>query len=177
MASKKEDTKAVPARGPPRFGRCAQAAPLPANVVIPDKPMAPIVQSFQGKKLPEVAQKAAVKTSAAASASASASASAAKVVVPAIAPPSKKLAFAKRTPNLSERKEDISPENEQKLNAIRIPSPFYRPTLPQEYRRKQQEITSKSPYKTSTVVYTPQSRRSFYHFINHRLPIERKAEA
>ena len=70
----------------------------------------------------------------------------------------KPLRMAKKTPDYVPRSQSIDPEIKERLDEL---SPTF-----SQYQTAQNEIESTSPYLTDTVVYTPQTRKSFYRFIS-----------
>ena len=154
-------------RGPPVFKRNKKLTHLPEDVrvTLPEKPLAAAPQPFQGSPAPPISQ-AQKKKSLAAQAN--------PLLHPAVAPlaPSMavsmppppppdvkpKLPRAKRTPDQTERKEELTAIQRQQMEA-RIPEVL------KQYEIKQKEIVSNNPYRTDTSVYTPQTRRSFYRFM------------
>ena len=71
----------------------------------------------------------------------------------------KPLKHAKKTPDYIERKQTLEPEIQEKVDTELAP-------IFKEYQDKQNTIESANPYLTDTVLYTPQSRKSFYRFIS-----------
>ena len=70
----------------------------------------------------------------------------------------KPLRLVKKTPDYIPRRQTLDPTLREPLDDIN-------PVLGQ-YIDKQNEIESNSPYMTDVVVYTPQTRKSFYRFIS-----------
>ena len=71
----------------------------------------------------------------------------------------KPLKHTKKTPDYIERKQTLDPEIQEKVDTELAP-------IFKEYQDKQNTIESANPYLTDTVLYTPQSRKSFYRFIS-----------
>ena len=71
----------------------------------------------------------------------------------------KPLKHAKKTPNYIKREQKLDPEIQEKINTQLAP-------IFKEYQDTQNEIESTNPYLTDTVLYTPQTRKSFYRFIS-----------
>jgi len=69
----------------------------------------------------------------------------------------KPLRLAKKTPDYVPRSQKLDPLTQEAVDEI----PIFK-----EYQEKQNEIESANPYLTDTVVYTPQTRKSFYQFIS-----------
>jgi len=69
----------------------------------------------------------------------------------------KPLRLAKKTPDYVPRSQKLDPSTQEAVDEI---------PLLKDYQEKQNEIESANPYLTDTVVYTPQSRKSFYQFIS-----------
>jgi len=69
----------------------------------------------------------------------------------------KRLRLAKKTPDYVPRSQKLDPSTQEAVDEI---------PLLKDYQEKQNEIESVNPYLTDTVVYTPQSRKSFYQFIS-----------
>ena len=154
-------------RGPPVFKRNKKLTHMPEDVraTLPEKPLAAAPQPFQGSPAPPISQVQKKKSLAA---------QANPLLHPAVAPlaplmavsaapeapaPIKaKLSRAKRTPDQTERKEELTAIQRQQMEA-RIPEVL------KQYEIKQKEIVSNNPYRTDTSVYTPQTRRSFYRFM------------
>ena len=153
--------------GPPVFKPNRKTGKLSAadKAALPEKPFEVSHQPFEGSPAPPISQ-AQMKKSLAAQinpllhpAVAPVPPSMAISAVPvAPAPIKPKLPRAKRTPDQTERKEELTPIQRQQMDA-RIPE------LLKQYEIKQKEIVSNNPYRTDTSVYTPQTRRSFYRFI------------
>ena len=68
-----------------------------------------------------------------------------------------KLKHAKKTPDYVPRSQTLDPSTQKIIDEI--------PIL-KDYQTAQDEIESANPYVTDTIVYTPQSRKSFYQFIS-----------
>ena len=71
----------------------------------------------------------------------------------------KPLKHAKKTPDYIERTKKLDPEVQEKIDTQLAP-------IFKEYQDTQNTIESNNPYLTDTVLYTPQSRKSFYRFIS-----------
>jgi hypothetical protein len=69
----------------------------------------------------------------------------------------KQLRHAKKTPDYVPRAQKLDPSTQEAIDEI----PIFK-----DYQEKQNEIESANPYLTDTVVYTPQTRKSFYQFIS-----------
>ena len=69
----------------------------------------------------------------------------------------KPLRLAKKTPDYVPRSQKLDPSTQEIVDEI---------PLLKDYQETQNEIESANPYLTDTVVYTPQSRKSFYQFIS-----------
>ena len=161
-------------RGPPVFKRNKKLTHLPddVKVTLPEKPLDAAPQPFQGSPAPPISQ-AQKKKSLAAQANpllhpavAPLPPSMAVSMPPPSPPPVKeKLPRAKRTPDQTERKEDLTPIQQQQLDAKLSQLKSGREL--KDYEIKQREIISKNPYRTDTSVYMPQSRRSFYQFVKN----------
>lgn len=78
---------------------------------------------------------------------------------PAVIPARKELRFAKPTPDYRARRPVLNLPRQQDIDTRLDP-------IFGQYQRAESEIVSKNPYLTDTVVYTPQSRKSFYRFIS-----------
>jgi hypothetical protein len=87
----------------------------------------------------------------------------------------KPLRLAKKTPDYIPRAQKLRPEIQEGIDTKLDP-------LFKEYQEKQNEIESNNPYLTDTVVYTPQTRKSFYRFISDnydesfKLPLQIKGK-
>jgi len=71
----------------------------------------------------------------------------------------KPLKHAKKTPDYIERTKKLDPEVQGKIDTELAP-------IFKEYQDTQSAIESNNPYLTDTILYTPQSRKSFYRFIS-----------
>jgi len=71
----------------------------------------------------------------------------------------KPLKHAKKTPDYVKREQKLDPETQEKIDTQLAP-------IFKEYQDTQTAIESNNPYLTDTVLYTPQSRKSFYRFIS-----------
>ena len=71
----------------------------------------------------------------------------------------KPLKHAKKTPDYIERTKKLDPEVQGKIDIELAP-------IFKEYQDTQNTLESNNPYLTDTVLYTPQSRKSFYRFIS-----------
>ena len=69
----------------------------------------------------------------------------------------KPLRLAKKTPDYVPRSQKLDPSTQEAVDEI---------PLLKDYQEKQNEIESANPYLTDTIVYTPQTRKSFYQFIS-----------
>lgn len=69
----------------------------------------------------------------------------------------KPLRLAKKTPDYVPRSQKLDPSTQELVDEI----PVFK-----DYQDKQNEIESTNPYLTDTVIYTPQTRKSFYKFIS-----------
>ena len=76
-----------------------------------------------------------------------------------VLPARKELRFAKPTPDYRARRPVLNLPRQQEIDTRLDP-------IFGQYQRAESEIVSKNPYLTDTVVYTPQSRKSFYRFIS-----------
>lgn len=87
----------------------------------------------------------------------------------------KPLKLAKKTPDYIPREQKLDPEIQEGIDTKLDP-------LFKEYQLKQDEIESNNPYLTDTIVYTPQSRKSYYRFISDtytetfKLPLQVKGK-
>ena len=87
----------------------------------------------------------------------------------------KPLKLAKKTPDYIPREKKLDPEIQEGIDTKLDP-------IFKEYQTKQDEIESNSPYLTDTIVYTPQSRKSYYRFISDtytetfKLPLQVKGK-
>jgi len=82
--------------------------------------------------------------------------------LPAPPPPTrstKPLRFIKPTANYVARTQDVDEDLQADIDTKMEP-------IFKEYQVKQNEIESKNPYQTSTAIYTPSTRKSFYRFIS-----------
>jgi hypothetical protein len=66
---------------------------------------------------------------------------------------------AKKTPDYTPPSYKVDPEIQEMIDTKMDP-------IFKEYQTAQQEIQAASPYLTDTVIYTPQTRKSFYRFIS-----------
>lgn len=71
----------------------------------------------------------------------------------------KPLKYAKKTPDYIGRTQKLDPETQEKIDTELAP-------IFKEYQDTQNSIESNNPYLTDTILYTPQSRKSFYRFIS-----------
>ena len=78
---------------------------------------------------------------------------------PAVIPARKELRFAKPTPDYRARRPVLNLPRQEDIDTRLDP-------IFGQYQRSESEIVSKNPYLTDTVVYTPQTRKSFYRFIS-----------
>jgi hypothetical protein len=76
-----------------------------------------------------------------------------------VIPPRKELRYAKPTPDYRARRPVLNLPRQQEIDTRLDP-------IFGQYQRAESEIVSKNPYLTDTVVYTPQTRKSFYRFIS-----------
>ena len=87
----------------------------------------------------------------------------------------KTLRLAKKTPDYIPREKKLDPEVQEGVDTKLDP-------IFKEYQTKQDEIESNNPYLTDTIVYTPQSRKSYYRFISDtytetfKLPLQVKGK-
>jgi hypothetical protein len=87
----------------------------------------------------------------------------------------KALKYSKPTPDYTPRSQKLDPEIQEGINTKLDP-------IFKQYQDKQDEIESNNPYLTETVVYTPQTRKSFYRFISDtytetfKLPLQVKGK-
>ena len=85
------------------------------------------------------------------------------------------LKLAKITPDYIPREKKLDPEIQEGINTKLDP-------IFKEYQESQDKIESNSPYLTDTVIYTPQSRKSYYKFISDtytetfKLPLQVKGK-
>jgi hypothetical protein len=71
----------------------------------------------------------------------------------------KALKHTKPTPDYTPREQKLDPEIQEGIDTKLDP-------IFKQYQNKQDEIESNNPYLTDAVVYTPQTRKSFYRFIS-----------
>ncbi len=71
----------------------------------------------------------------------------------------KPLKLAKKTPDYVPREQKLDPDVQEGIDTKLAP-------IFKEYQDAQDKIESTNPYLTDTVIYTPQSRKSFYRFIS-----------
>jgi hypothetical protein len=69
------------------------------------------------------------------------------------------LKHAEKTPDYHARSQTVDEDLQEEINTKMNP-------IFKEYQIKQNEIQSNNPYVTDTVIYTPQTRKSFYKFIS-----------
>jgi hypothetical protein len=87
----------------------------------------------------------------------------------------KPLKLAKKTPDYVPREQKLDPETQEGIDTKLDP-------IFKEYQLKQDEIESNNPYLTDTILYTPQSRKSYYRFISDtytetfKLPLQVKGK-
>lgn len=87
----------------------------------------------------------------------------------------KPLKLAKKTPDYVPREQKLDPEIQESIDTKLDP-------IFKQYQEKQNEIESNNPYLTDTIVYTPQSRKSYYRFISDtytesfKLPLQVKGK-
>jgi hypothetical protein len=87
----------------------------------------------------------------------------------------KPLRHVKPTPDYTPRAQKLDPEIQEGIDTKLDP-------VFKQYQEKQDEIESNNPYLTDTVVYTPQTRKSFYRFISDtytetfKLPLQVKGK-
>lgn len=115
-------------------------------------------QPFQGDSKPQAAQAAKPQVAKAPKAQAEKS-EASKAEESKVLPARKELRFAKPTPDYRARRPVLNLPRQQEIDSRLDP-------IFGQYQRAESEIVSKNPYLTDTVVYTPQTRKSFYRFIS-----------
>jgi hypothetical protein len=87
----------------------------------------------------------------------------------------KQLKLAKATPDYIPRTQTLDPELQEDINTKLDP-------IFKQYQEAQNKIESNNPYVTDTIIYTPQSRKSFYRFISEnytetfKLPLQVKGK-
>ena len=85
----------------------------------------------------------------------------------------KTLRLAKKTPDYVPRAQKLDPTTQEGVDTILDP-------IFKQYQEGQDKIESNNPYLTDTIIYTPQSRKSFYRFISEnytdtfKLPLQVK---
>ena len=158
--------------GPPVFKPNRKTAKLSASdkAALPEKPLEPAHQPFQGSPGPPISQAQKKKSMAAQSnpllhpaVPALAPSMAVSSMPVAPAPIKPKLPRAKRTPDQTERKVELTPIQQEQLDAKL--SQLKTGNELKQYEIKQREIMSNNPYRTDTSVYVPQTRRSFSQFV------------
>ena len=158
--------------GPPVFKPNKKTSKLSVadKAALPEKPLEAAHQPFQGSLGPPISQAQKKKSMAAQgnpllhpAVPALAPSMAVSSMPAAPAPIKPKLPRAKRTPDQTERKVELTPiQQEQldtKLSQLKTGNEL------KQYEIKQQEIISNNPYRTDTSVYVPQTRRSFSKFV------------
>jgi hypothetical protein len=156
-----------PRKGPPTYGRNKQASHLPSNIkiVLPEKPLIPVSQPFQGDPpspipLPKKEESLMARANPILHPNVAPLAPAASASIPAAPSPARpKLKFANPTPDQHARVIPLTAAERQQMEES--VSPQLR-----EYAQKQQAIVSKDSYRTDTVRYMPPSRRGFYTFVD-----------